>query len=121
MSDGAQDGCVSVLVRRRVYSFTCKYTQHIKNRDNHTMLTDILDASFSGVASVAAFIVNGASTEPPVTAFSSFFQIGLAFALGIMFAIIIAGPTSGGHFNPAVTVALTVWYVPFPPMNKCSD
>jgi hypothetical protein len=29
-----------------------------------------------------------------------------------MFAIIIAGPTSGGHFNPAVTVALTVWYVP---------
>ena len=67
--------------------------------------------SFSGLASVAAFITNGASKEPPVTAFSSFFQIGLAFALGIMFAIVIAGPTSGGHFNPAVTVALTVWYV----------
>ncbi|KAF3406556.1 Aquaporin-3 [Talaromyces pinophilus] len=64
---------------------------------------------FSGLASVAAFITNGASKEPPVTAFSSFFQIGLAFALGIMFAIVIAGPTSGGHFNPAVTVALTVW------------
>lgn len=64
---------------------------------------------FSGVASVATFILHGASTTPPVTAFGSFFQIGFAFALGIMFAIIIAGPTSGGHFNPAITIALTIW------------
>jgi glycerol uptake facilitator-like aquaporin len=44
-----------------------------------------------------------------VTAYSSFFQIGLAFAMGIMFAIVIAGSTSGGHFNPAVTISLAVW------------
>ncbi|EEA24821.1 hypothetical protein TMatcc_007924 [Talaromyces marneffei ATCC 18224] len=64
---------------------------------------------FPGIASVASFTVHSTSNDPPVTAYSSFLQIGLAFALGIMFAIIIAGPTSGGHFNPAVTIALTVW------------
>ncbi|KAL1984836.1 hypothetical protein VTN96DRAFT_8680 [Rasamsonia emersonii] len=63
---------------------------------------------FSGVASVANFIVNA---ESPVgaAAFSSFFQIGMAFALGIMFAIIVAAPTSGGHFNPAVTICFAIW------------
>jgi glycerol uptake facilitator-like aquaporin len=65
--------------------------------------------SFPGIASVAGFLFHASTQEPPVTAYSSFFQIGLAFAMGIMFAIVIAGPTSGGHFNPAVTIALAVW------------
>ncbi|CRG91306.1 putative membrane protein YFL054C [Talaromyces islandicus] len=65
--------------------------------------------SFPGVASVAGFFLHASTQEPPVTAYSSFFQIGLAFAMGIMFAIVIAGPTSGGHFNPAVTISLAVW------------
>jgi glycerol uptake facilitator-like aquaporin len=65
--------------------------------------------SFSGVASVASFILDAAPGGPvPVTAYSSFFQIGFAFALGIMFAIIVAGPTSGGHFNPAITISLAI-------------
>ena len=46
---------------------------------------------------------------PPVTAFSSIFQIGWAFALGIMFAIITCAPTSGGHFNPAITLCFCIW------------
>lgn len=64
---------------------------------------------FPGMASVAGFVLNVGKTDPPVTTYSSFFQIGFAFALGIMFAIVIAGPTSGGHFNPAVTISLAVW------------
>lgn len=96
-----------------MFSFTCKCTPScVSSTAAIHNANGTLTHSFPGLASVASFIVHGASTEPPVTAFSSFFQIGLAFALGIMFAIIIAGPTSGGHFNPAVTIALAVWYVP---------
>ncbi len=63
---------------------------------------------FPGIASIASFTLN--TTSPiGVTAFGSLFQIGWAFALGIAFAIITCAPTSGGHFNPAVTVALWVW------------
>ena len=50
---------------------------------------------YPGVASIAAFLINKGNP-----AFSSFFQIGWAFAIGIAFAIITCAPTSGGHFNP---------------------
>lgn len=59
---------------------------------------------YPGIASQASFFVNG--TEP---IFGSLFQIGWAYAIGIAFAIITCGPTSGGHFNPAVTICLVIW------------
>lgn len=63
---------------------------------------------FPGIASVASFTINGASPLG-ITAFSSLFQIGWAFAIGIAFAIITCAPTSGGHFNPAITICFAVW------------
>ena len=64
--------------------------------------------SFPGIASIAAFTLN--TTSPlGVTAFGSLFQIGWAFAIGIAFAIITCGPTSGGHFNPAITICFAIW------------
>jgi len=30
-------------------------------------------------------------------------------AIGIAFAIITCGPTSGGHFNPAITLCFAIW------------
>ena len=63
---------------------------------------------FPGIASIASFTINGESPLG-VTAFGSLFQIGWAFAFGIAFAIITCAPTSGGHFNPAVTICLAVW------------
>ncbi len=59
---------------------------------------------YPGIASQASFFLNG--TEP---AFGSLLQIGFAYAIGIAFAIIICGPTSGGHFNPAVTICFAIW------------
>ncbi|KAF5327448.1 hypothetical protein D9619_004228 [Psilocybe cf. subviscida] len=41
--------------------------------------------------------------------FSSVLQIGLAYAFGIVFAITICAPTSGGHFNPCVTIAMVIF------------
>jgi len=59
---------------------------------------------YPGIASQASFFFNDLSP-----AFSSIFQIGWAYAIGIAFAIITCGATSGGHFNPAVTICLAVW------------
>ncbi|TVY49685.1 Aquaporin [Lachnellula occidentalis] len=59
---------------------------------------------YPGIASQASFFLNG--TEPQ---FGSIFQIGWAYAVGIAFAIIICGSTSGGHFNPAVTLCFALW------------
>ncbi|KAK5994623.1 Aquaporin-3 [Cladobotryum mycophilum] len=63
---------------------------------------------FPGISSVASFTLN-ATSPIGATAFGSLFQIGWSFALGITFAIITCAPTSGGHFNPAITIALCVW------------
>jgi len=59
---------------------------------------------YPGLASTAAFLINEANP-----AFGSMFQIGMAYAIGIAFAIITCGSTSGGHFNPAITIALACW------------
>ncbi|KAF2801911.1 aquaporin-like protein [Mytilinidion resinicola] len=59
---------------------------------------------YPGIASTAAFFLN--DTEP---IFGSLFQIGWAYAIGIAFAIITCGPTSGGHFNPAITLCFAYW------------
>ncbi|KAI9744877.1 MAG: hypothetical protein M1818_001802 [Claussenomyces sp. TS43310] len=59
---------------------------------------------YPGIASTAVFFLN--NTEPQ---FSSLLQIGFAYAIGIAFAIITCGATSGGHFNPAVTICFALW------------
>lgn len=64
--------------------------------------------SFPGIAAVTGFILNGTS-ELGVTAFGSIFQVGWAFAIGIAFAIITCASTSGGHFNPAITICFAFW------------
>jgi len=63
---------------------------------------------FPGIAAVASFLLN-ARTPIGAAAFGSFFQIGWGFSLGIAFAIITCAPTSGGHFNPAITICFAVW------------
>jgi glycerol uptake facilitator-like aquaporin len=59
---------------------------------------------YPGIASQASFFLN--KTEPQ---FGSIFQIGWAYAIGIAFAIITCGATSGGHFNPAITICFATW------------
>jgi len=63
---------------------------------------------FAGLGSIAALDLN---TESKLGApvFGSYFSIAWAFALGIMFSVIICGPTSGGHFAPAITICLAIW------------
>ncbi|KAF4613507.1 hypothetical protein D9613_007568 [Agrocybe pediades] len=41
--------------------------------------------------------------------FSSILQIGLSYAFGIVFAVAVCAGTSGGHFNPCVTMTMVVF------------
>lgn len=68
---------------------------------------------YPGIASIAAFTIN---KEEPF--YGNILQTGLAFAIGIAFAIITCAPTSGGHFNPAVTVCFVIWQG-FPVRKAC--
>lgn len=63
---------------------------------------------FPGIAAITSFTLNG-TNELGVAAFGSIFQIGWAFAIGIAFAIITCASTSGGHFNPAITICFATW------------
>ncbi|GAA5914039.1 hypothetical protein JCM5296_003839 [Sporobolomyces johnsonii] len=57
---------------------------------------------FPGIGASAAFMVTSAAKE---TGYGSLLTIGLGYALGIAFALIIAAPTSGGHLSPSFTIA----------------
>jgi glycerol uptake facilitator-like aquaporin len=61
---------------------------------------------YFGVGSEAAYII-GNITQ--VSGLSNMLQIGFAYSFGIFFAINVCAPTSGGHFNPAVTIAFCVF------------
>ena len=64
---------------------------------------------YPGIAATASLFVNTTQTALPIPVFGSLFQIGWAFAFGIAFAIITCASTSGGHFNPAITICFAVW------------
>ncbi|KAI0472702.1 aquaporin-like protein [Xylariaceae sp. FL0804] len=57
-----------------------------------------------GLASTAIFTLDGT-----IPGYGSLLQIGFAYAMGIAFAIITCAPTSGGHFNPAITICFALW------------
>jgi glycerol uptake facilitator-like aquaporin len=67
-------------------------------------MTDNIFKVYPGIAATAAF-----TTEHAQPAFGSILTIGLAYGMGIALAIICCASTSGGHFNPAITVAFAVW------------
>jgi glycerol uptake facilitator-like aquaporin len=61
---------------------------------------------FLGVGSTAGFIIGNTIKEQGL---SNVLQIGLAYSFGIFFAINVCAATSGGHLNPAVTIAFCIF------------
>jgi len=58
--------------------------------------------TYAGVGATAALLITQAAKEE---ALGGLLNVAFAYGFGIAFAIITAGPTSGGHFNPCVTIA----------------
>ncbi|KAH0585137.1 hypothetical protein H2248_008396 [Termitomyces sp. 'cryptogamus'] len=65
---------------------------------------------YAGLSSVTGFVVGNILKQQ----LSSMMQIGLAYSFGILFAIGVCGATSGGHFNPCITISFVV-FRGFPP------
>lgn len=57
--------------------------------------------TFAGVGSTAGWVLGNILGLPSI---SSLFQIGVAYAIGIVLALTICLPASKGHVNPAFTV-----------------
>ncbi|KAH8847152.1 hypothetical protein MCOR27_006221 [Pyricularia oryzae] len=64
---------------------------------------------FAGLASIATFTLHHATDKNSVAGFGSIFQVGWGMGMGVALAIITCAPTSGGHFNPAITICLAIW------------
>ncbi|KAJ6479890.1 aquaporin-like protein [Mycena vitilis] len=68
---------------------------------------------YAGVGSQAVFVVGNLTKQAGL---SSVLQIGLGYAAGIMLAITICSATSGGHFNPCITI-VQMLFKGFPPLK----
>ncbi|KAK7741782.1 hypothetical protein SLS53_004846 [Cytospora paraplurivora] len=111
VTDALQKHFTRQVIQRKPVSQRTLDFEHARPRWLRECLaeaTGVFFYVFPGIASIATFTLN---LENPlgVTAYGSIFQIGWAFAFGIVFAIITCAPTSGGHFNPAITIALALW------------
>jgi len=61
---------------------------------------------FAGVGATASFIIGGFAKQEGIGAL---FNIGAAYGLGIVFALCVCAMSSGGHFNPCVTIAFAIF------------
>ncbi|QRW08074.1 aquaporin, Major intrinsic protein family [Ceratobasidium sp. AG-Ba] len=62
--------------------------------------------TYAGVGATAALVITGFAKEENL---GGLLNVALAYGFGIAFAIITAASTSGGHFNPCVTIAFTIF------------
>jgi len=69
--------------------------------------------SYAGISSQLGFIIGSILK---IDGISSILQFGFAYAFGIVFALGICSSTSGGHFNPAISVAFII-FKGFPPLK----
>ncbi|KAJ6488438.1 aquaporin-like protein [Mycena vulgaris] len=69
--------------------------------------------TYAGVGSQALYVLGNILQVPGA---SSILQIGFAYACGILLAITVCSATSGGHFNPAITITQLVFHR-FPPLK----
>ncbi|KAI5477885.1 glycerol uptake facilitator [Pseudohyphozyma bogoriensis] len=59
-----------------------------------------------GVGATATFFTTSVAQK---SGFGDLFTIGLAYALGIFFGIVVAAPVSGGHLSPGFTIAFATF------------
>ncbi|KAF8756961.1 MIP aquaporin family [Rhizoctonia solani] len=62
--------------------------------------------TYAGVGATAALVITTSAQEENL---GGLLNVAVAYGFGIAFAIITAASTSGGHFNPCVTIAFCLF------------
>ncbi|KAF9003936.1 putative aquaporin 2 [Cyathus striatus] len=108
-----------IVKRGRVFNAWERYRATSRVHWAAEMFAEALGVFFyvyAGVSSTAGFVLGNILKEPTVTLLTALEQIGFAYSFGILFAICCAGATSGGHFNPCITIARMIFHK-FPPLK----
>ncbi|KAI0070601.1 aquaporin-like protein [Panus rudis PR-1116 ss-1] len=105
-----------------------KRWERVRHRQAHWLVECIAEFAgvflyvFAGVGSTAAFVLGNIAGETLscmcilLSGAPTIFQIGMAYSIGIVLAIILCSGTSGGQFNPAVTISMVI-FRKFPPLK----
>ncbi|OAX43165.1 aquaporin-like protein [Rhizopogon vinicolor AM-OR11-026] len=86
--------------------------EKLKHKEAHwfvEMVAEMLGAFllvYAGVGATAAFVVGSITGQ---VGMGSLYTIGFAYATGVTFAISLCAATSGGHFNPGITIMFVVF------------
>ncbi|KAF8802158.1 aquaporin-like protein, partial [Phlegmacium glaucopus] len=78
--------------------------------DNHSQIIHKPVAEFAGVAVLVIFRTGfncqvALSTNP-----GNFLSVNFGWAIGLAMGVWVSGGISGGHINPAITLAMAVWW-----------
>lgn len=68
-----------------------------------------VETSFEFAGTMLLTVIGLGATLQAVALGAPTAAIPWAWAIGLAFAIVVAAPASGGHVNPAITLALAVW------------
>jgi len=85
--------------------------ERVRHHRAHWLVECIAEATgtflytYCGVGPTAAFVLGNLANEP----LGSLLTIGFGYTVGILLAIVICSATSGGQFNPCVTIAMVIF------------
>ncbi|KAG1905496.1 aquaporin-like protein [Suillus fuscotomentosus] len=86
--------------------------ERLKHKEAHWLVEIVAEMMgvflyvYAGLGATAAFIVGSLAGN---SGLGSLYTIGFAYSMGVVFAISLCAATSGGHFNPAVTIASVIF------------
>ncbi|KAI0344556.1 aquaporin-like protein [Trametopsis cervina] len=86
--------------------------ERVRHRQAHWMAECVAETLgvflyvYAGVGSQAPYVLGNILGRPDL---GSLFTVGFAYALGIALALIVSSGTSGGHFNPAVSITFVLF------------
>ncbi|OJA16794.1 hypothetical protein AZE42_11924 [Rhizopogon vesiculosus] len=81
--------------------------EKLKHKEAHWFVEMVAEMAFyAGVGATAAFVVGSITGQ---VGMGSLFTVGFAYTTGVTFGISLCAATSGGHFNPGITIMFVVF------------
>ncbi|KAG1835031.1 aquaporin-like protein [Suillus variegatus] len=78
--------------------------ERLKHKEAHWLVEIVAE-----MMGVFLYVYAGLGATAANSGLGSLYTIGFAYSMGVVFAISLCAATSGGHFNPAVTIASVIF------------